>query len=115
MTNFYRRSLIGFLVLVYFAAPADALSQQKWRPPPGGGVVRDKVAALSIARAVWFSLNPSLPKSSEEVWQREMVVSISEGVWHIEQKPLDKNTLGGGLVMEIRAKDGKILMIMMAQ
>jgi hypothetical protein len=83
--------------------------------PTPRGVVRDRVAAISIARAIWFSLNPNLPRTSEETWRKEMTASLSGGIWHVEQKPLDKNSLGGGLVMEIRERDGKVTMIMMTQ
>jgi hypothetical protein len=90
------------------------LAYGEWSPP-SGGVVRDSVAAVSIARAVWISMNPSLPKSSEELWQKTMDASLTGGVWHVRQKLLGKDYIGGGLVMNIEAKDGRITLIMVTQ
>jgi hypothetical protein len=100
--------------ILYGLVNSAALAYDEWSPP-SGGVVRDSVAAISIARAVWISINPSLPKSSEEVWQKTMDASLAGGVWHVRQKPLGKDYIGGGLVMNIEATDGRITLIMITQ
>jgi hypothetical protein len=114
LASLYLRAPLRFLLLISVFASTNLWAQPKWAPPPEG-VVRDGAAAISIARAIWISLNPGLPKASEEVWQIEMVASLRHGIWHVEQKPLPRGSLGGGLVMEISRADGRVTLIMITQ
>lgn len=46
-------------------------------------VVRDKKAAVSIARAMWLSMNPGLHIDSEGAWQNKVVVDLNDGFWRV--------------------------------
>lgn len=83
--------------------------------PPAQGVIRDGTAAKSIARIIWFSMNPSLKMSSEAKWQKGMTAKLSGGVWRVRQKPLGSAFLGGGLEIDLGATDGKVLRVILTQ
>jgi hypothetical protein len=102
----------GFSCGICASEPTE--SNFHWTPP-AAGVVRDKYAAIAIAHAIWFSMYPELKKSSEEVWQKEMSAQLVDGVWRVREPPLGPKDIGGGLLIDINARDGKILMVMMTQ
>ncbi|MGK9232079.1 hypothetical protein KXS07_13515 [Inquilinus limosus] len=88
--------------------PDELSSADSWRLPPGG-VVRDRRAAVSIARAVWFSttgIDPS--RSSDEVWQNGTTAKLEGGVWVIKTKR-GQGTIGGGVQVLVSKVDGRIL------
>jgi hypothetical protein len=87
-------SLFLFVSACSTSTPVLKINRFKW-VPPAQGVIRDKVAAKSIARAIWFSMNPSLKMSSEELWQSDTIATLAGGIWHVRQKPLGRNYLGG--------------------
>jgi hypothetical protein len=112
-----RIGALAALVLVAacsFASSASVSAEFQWTPPPQG-VIRDKAAAISIARSIWFSMNPSLKKSSEEVWQKRMEAELIKGVWHVRQKSVGSKFVGGGLEIDLNAKDGKVVRVILTQ
>lgn len=76
--------------------------------PPSEGVIRDKVAAITIARAMWVSMNPSLQVSSEEDWQKHVVAHLDGSVWRVSE-PLPPNSIGGTWEIDLDARDGSFL------
>lgn len=86
----------------------------KWRPPPQG-VIRDKEAAISISRSIWFSMNPRFKKSSDEFWQKDMEAQLIKGIWRVRQKSVGPNSIGGGIEIDLDAKDGKVVRIIFTQ
>lgn len=85
-----------------------------WHPPKKG-VVRDSKAAVSIAHAVWLSMNPDLQIGDENAWQSGMTASLHNGIWHVAEKPLSHQELGGGLEIDISKRDGRITGIYLTQ
>ncbi|RUL77501.1 hypothetical protein [Dyella choica] len=99
---------------LFLFANCEAREKTWWSPPPEG-VIRDKVAAISIARAIYFSMNPSLEKSSEKVWQDGMNAERHGDIWKVQQKALPAGSLGGGLEIDLDAKDGRVVQIIFTQ
>lgn len=88
--------------------PDELSGAESWQLPPGG-VVRDRRAAVSIARAVWFSttgIDPS--RSSDEIWQEGTDTRLQGDVWVIETKK-EPDTIGGGVQVLVSKIDGRIL------
>ncbi|HET7561445.1 MAG TPA: hypothetical protein VFJ87_03590 [Rhodanobacteraceae bacterium] len=85
-----------------------------WHPPKKG-VVRDSKAAITIAHAVWLSMNPDLQIGNEKAWQSGMTASLHNGIWHVAEKPLSHQELGGGLQIDISQRDGRITGIYLTQ
>lgn len=106
-------------MLVFFALMgAEAWATElriDWKPP-ADGVVRDSRAAISIARAVWISMNPKLAQGigSEEVWQSGMVAVLHDGVWEVSSK-MKPNEIGGALFIYVSQKDARIVDIYLTQ
>lgn len=86
-----------------------------WQPPPEG-VVRDKRTAIAIAHAVWISGSPewAARAGSVEAWQSEMVADLEGDVWFVGP-PSIPGTIGGGFVIAISKKDGRILEMYLLQ
>ena len=105
---------VAIFITLFFFANCEAREKTWWSPPPEG-VIRDKIAAISIARAIYFSMNPSLEKSSEEVWQDGMVAERHGDIWKVRQKALPAGTLGGGLEIDLDARDGRVVLIVLTQ
>jgi hypothetical protein len=117
MTAFLRSAPV--LVVLCVSACATWHSGTKdnrvtWEPP-SQGVIRNGVAAITIARAIWFSTNPTLPKVSELYWQQSMIATLSNGVWHVREKPLGHDAIGGGLEIDLNAKDAKVVGMFLTQ
>lgn len=108
-----RMHIIASALLLLLASKVNA-DEKQWLPPVGG-VIRDKVAAKSIARAIWFSVNPSLKKSSEQAWQKGMEADRDGNIWRVREKSLGKDYLGGGLEIDLNATDGRVLRILVVQ
>jgi hypothetical protein len=109
---------LGLLVLVGLIALGDAgcaSSEFRWWSPPPGGVIRDKTAAIAIARAMWASMNPELDIASEAEWQRTMIAHLDQGVWRITEPPLGSESLGGTGEFDLSAKDGRMLRVFFTQ
>lgn len=64
---------------------------------------------MAIARAMWVSMNPSLPVAPEADWQKTMTAQLEQGVWKVSEPPLGKGVLGGSCEIDILAKDGRFL------
>lgn len=112
-------SVLGMLsILGVSGCTAASLSQATWRPPIEG-VVRDQQAAITIARAIWFSMNPELLENlgllglsdggNEEVWQAGMKATLKDGIWKVEQKDLGPDAMHGSLVVFIAQTDAHIV------
>lgn len=87
----------------------EIIMPDNWRIPPEG-LVRDERAAITIARAVWVSINPKLAQNigTDEVWQSIMVAKLDGEVWIVEPRP-NPNMLGGGVRIALSKKDARIL------
>lgn len=103
-----------FALGLSFAEPIAASEMHTWQPPKNG-VVRDGKAAITIAHTVWQSMNPGLHISSDEDWQRHMIVSLHDGIWKVAEQPLGKNEIGGGIWFLISQKDGRVVGIHLTQ
>jgi hypothetical protein len=77
--------------------------------PPVGGVVRDGKAAISIARAVYFSMSPELSGQigTEEIWHNNMVASLVGNVWVVET-PSDPSKFSDGVRILVSKVDARI-------
>lgn len=111
---------VGFMLMVFLIAGCslgnEAATRAKFEwAPPNNGVIRDKAAAISIAHDIWFSMNPSLKKSSDDVWQNEMQATLVDGIWYVRQKPPSSNSIGGGLEISLSAKDARVVRIILTQ
>ena len=53
--------------------------------------------------------------SSEELWQSDMVATLAGGIWHVRQKPLGRDYLGGGLEIYLNATDGAVVRVILTQ
>jgi hypothetical protein len=96
--------------LVFFClADAGCASRQFTWPSPPAGVIRDKAAAITIARAMWVSMNPSLQVTSEDNWQRHMVAHLDGNVWRVREPGLPPNSIGGRWEIDLDARDGRFL------
>src|SRR6266446_8042585 len=75
-------------------------------------IENDKQAILA-ARKIWYCLNPRLARLDpldEQDWLREFVASRRDGTWHISQT-LPEGYAGGGVVMDLAQRDGRLLNI----
>jgi hypothetical protein len=108
--RFCQTAFVAALLLASVSSCANERSQSgDWRPPPGG-VVRDGKAAISIARAVYFSMSPELSGQigTEEIWQKSMVTRLEGDVWVVET-PSDPNKLSDGVQILLSKIDGRIV------
>ncbi len=107
----------ALLLSVSGPSRSQAPDQVPWSPPQAG-VIQDGQTAISIARLMWFSMNPALvfgnPHSSDADWQARSEATLKDGVWHITPK-LPPRTVGGGLNMELSQRDGRVLRMYMTQ
>jgi hypothetical protein len=115
-----RHRLVTFLAILVIAntcnlAKASRYELPKWSPP-AEGVVRDAKTAITIARAIWISVNPDIGSSisDEHAWQSEMVATLQNGVWHVTNNTKN-GEVGGALFIEISKRDGRILNIYITQ
>jgi len=92
------------MLLPVIGAAADAMPPEPWHPP-AKGVVQDARAAITIAHAVWLSMNPDTDSATgnEAAWQSMMKATLNKGVWEVMEKKEE------GLVFEIAQRDGRIL------
>lgn len=93
---------------------AGTLQKPQWHPPERG-VVRDAKTAISVARLIWFSINPELGRSDDLTWQSGMIATSENGVWKVVQKPSPKGHIGGGLEIDISGYDGRVVGIYLTQ
>jgi hypothetical protein len=91
-------------------ARADDMPPEPWHPP-AKGVVQDQRAAITIAHAVWLSMNPDTDKETgnEAAWQSMMKATLTKGVWEVVEKKDE------GLVFDIARRDGRIINIYVVQ
>jgi hypothetical protein len=101
-------------VSLFHVANCTAREKSWWTPPPGG-VIRDKVAAISIARAIWVSLNPGSQIPTEQGWQEGMDAVRVGNVWQVTEKPLPKGSIGGGIEIDLDARDCHVVQIVFTQ
>ncbi|HEX4504500.1 MAG TPA: hypothetical protein VH722_02120 [Alphaproteobacteria bacterium] len=96
---------IAFLLSAAVAV-ADEMPPEPWHPP-AKGVVQDARAAITIAHAVWLSMNPDTDSTTgnEAAWQSMMKATLNKGAWEVMQK--DEQ----GLVFRIAQRDGRIVEI----
>ncbi len=96
--------------LLVGTAAADTMPESPWHPP-AKGVVQDKRAAITIAHAVWLSMNPDTDASTgdEKAWQAMMTATLDKGVWQVVQKD------GQGLVIDVAQHDARIVDIYVVQ
>lgn len=100
------------LSLTSISSRADELIMpDNWRIPPEG-LVRDEKAAISIARAVWISINPELAQNfaTDEIWQSYMIAKLDGDVWIVEPRP-NPNVIRGGVRIALSKIDARILNI----
>jgi hypothetical protein len=95
-----------------FAVMADPMPEQgkPWHPP-ANGVVRDQRAAITIAYAIWKSMNPDTDATigNEAAWQSMMKATLHDGIWDVLEK---KNE---GIVIRIAQRDARIVDIYVVQ
>jgi hypothetical protein len=75
---------------------------------PAGAVVKDSHQAILLARAAWYCAHSSEHMESESAWLAKYETYNKDHVWHITRKIPD-GYAGGGPVVEIAEKDGRIL------
>lgn len=115
-----RKSMLAAVVVALSMATSSSAigvgtgARVHWQPPKEG-IVRDGATAISIARLIWFSMHPKLERSSEKAWQSGMVASLHDGVWRVQQRPLESDTIGGGLEIDISKHDGRVIAIYLTQ
>jgi hypothetical protein len=108
--------IAGSAVMLLMAGCAsNETGDSGWRIPKEG-LVRDRVAAKTIARAVWFSIHPDWKQSSdtEEEWQSSMDATLRNGVWEVASK-MKPGEIGGSLVILIAQSDGHVVDIYLTQ
>jgi hypothetical protein len=96
---------IAFM-LTAAATRADNMPPEPWHPP-AKGVVQDARAAITIAHAVWLSMNPDTDAETgdEAAWQSMMKATLTKGIWEVVEKKDE------GLVFDIAQRDGRIVSI----
>lgn len=100
---------VALLLSVAFpmaGAAADEMPPEPWHPP-AKGVVQDARAAITIAHAVWLSMNPDTDTETgnEAAWQSMMKATLNKGMWEVMEKKEE------GLVFRIAQRDGRIVEI----
>ncbi|GLQ99113.1 hypothetical protein [Dyella mobilis] len=103
------------LFAALFCADASLAKENSWWSPPPQGVIRDKVAAISIARAIWTSMNPSRDEPSDEEWQGNMIAVRDGNIWRVSERKLPAGSIGGGLEIDLDARDGRVVQIVFTQ
>src|SRR5689334_9470091 len=75
------------LTLAATLAAADEMPPEPWHPP-AKGVVQDARAAITIAHAVWLSMNPDTDSETgnEAAWQSRMKATLNHGTWEVVDK-----------------------------
>ena len=101
-------------VLVPISSAKDVEGTRKCDPLKDG-MIRDGNTAISIARLIWFSINPGLRRSDDKIWQSSMTATLENRVWKIAQKPMPKGSIGGGLEIKISGCDGSVVGIYLTQ
>lgn len=110
----YTVILIALICSPNFCSIAGASERPVWQPPKDG-VVRDADTAISVARLIWFSMNPELKRSSDGSWQSAMTAVNEKDVWRVAQKTLPAGSIGGGLEIDISASDGRVIGVYLTQ
>lgn len=108
--RFCQTALVAAFLLASVSSCANERSKSGDWSPPVGGVVRDGKAAISIARAVYFSMSPELSGQggTEEIWQNNMVARLEGDVWVVET-PSDPNKLSDGVRILLSKIDARIV------
>ena len=109
MRNLFVLLVAASAAFLPLASIADDTTPLEWQPPLEG-VVRDAKAAITIARAIWFSIHPDFEKNQEvvEFWKYNLEAELKGDVWIVETKS-SKADLDGGVGFLISKKDGRII------
>ena len=115
-TNTYLETLLGkpvlpIVVLLLGLLTGCASDQTAAWVPPADGVVHDARAAITIARAVWQSMNPDAKMGSDADWQQSRMAVLHDGVWQV----VYKTDPDYGLIILVSQRDGRIVDIFMGQ
>jgi hypothetical protein len=105
-----QRAFIAAFLLASVSSCANERSKTDAWQPPEGGVVRDGKAAISIARAVYFSMSPELSGQigTEKIWQDNMIARLQGDVWVVET-PSDPNKFSDGVRILLSKIDARIV------
>jgi hypothetical protein len=108
--RFCQRAFTAAFLLVSVGSCANERPKTDVWHPPEGGVVRDGKAAISIARAVYFSMSTELSGQigTEEVWQDNMIARLEGDVWVVET-PSDLNKFSDGVRILLSKTDARIV------
>jgi len=99
----------------FFAIGSNAQPDQTkdWQPPKNG-VIRDSKTAISIAHAIYASMNPDLKISNEKDWQSHFTATLNNGTWEVGEKT-EPGSLGGGLWILLSQRDAHVVSIYLIQ
>lgn len=107
------RCLFG-VVLALCVGASEAEDAYHWTSPVGG-VLRDRSAAISVARVVWFSTNHELKPVPDAVWQKAMAARREGDVWIVTSSSPPEGALGGGVEIKLSAIDARVLSMLVIQ
>ena len=75
---------------------------------PTGAAVKDSHQAILRARAAWYCAHLLEHRQSESEWLAQYEADEADGVWHISVI-IPSGFAGGGPVVDVAARDGRIL------
>jgi hypothetical protein len=103
-----RNAVLGLaLSLLASCTPPAGLVAGRCRVLTPGAVTTESQAVLA-ARAAWNCSQPDVPHTSEADWLRSYRAERRMDVWYVGTL-LPEGYAGGGLVIEVSAKNGAIV------
>jgi len=109
----YRKIAAAVLCLLFVNVSASA-EAYKWHPPKAG-VIRDAKTAISVARLLWFSINPDIKPHSDKEWQSIKIATLHNGIWRVDDLPLGPGMIGGTLEIDIAKSDARLVGVYLTQ